>query len=126
MATSITSTVNKKVVINGIQQIIAFNWHQVGEKYNEKFYTKKTKYGTYRQSEYMRDCVFQINKKEYNLQTLFVELAGGGYARYFIVDGIKFNDSHKKVIEYLLNNNNQHESKTNYSHVANLIDIFGF
>ena len=41
MATSITSTVNKKVVIKGIQQIIAFNWHQVGEKYNEKSYTKK-------------------------------------------------------------------------------------
>jgi hypothetical protein len=103
MATSITSEVNKKVEINGIQQIVAFNWYPVGEKYNEKSYMKKTKWGTYKQSEYMRNCIFQINEKEYNLETLFVELAAGGYARYFIVDGIKFNDSHKKVIEFLLN-----------------------
>lgn len=102
MATRVITAVNKKVVVNGIQQTVSFKWYPEGESYDEKSYIKKTKWGTFMQKEYKRKCVFIIDGKEYQLQTLFVELAAGGYSRYFIVDGIKFNDSHKRVIEYLL------------------------
>jgi hypothetical protein len=102
MSTEVTTAVNKTVTVNGIIKSVSFNWHPVGERYDEKSYMKKTKWGAFMQKEYMKKCVFIIDGKEYQLQTLFVELAGGGYSRYFVVDGIKFNDSHKKVIEHLL------------------------
>ena len=102
MSTEVTTSVNKKVTVNGIIRLVSFNWYQVGERYDEKSYMKKTQWGTFMQKEYMKKCVFIIDGKEYQLQTLFIELAAGGYSRYFIVGGMKFNDSHKKVIEYLL------------------------
>jgi hypothetical protein len=110
MSTEVTTSVNKKVPVNGILQTVSFNWHPVGERYDEKSYMKKTKWGTFMQKEYMKACVFIIDGKEHQLQTLFVELAAGGYSRYFIVDGIKFNDSHKKVIESLLKRNHNENS----------------
>jgi hypothetical protein len=94
----------KEVEVNGKQQIVSF-YYLVGERIEEKSYMKKAKWGTFIQKEYTNNCLFFINGEKHHLQTLLIELAGGGYSRYFIVDGIKFNDSHKNVIEYLLNKN---------------------
>lgn len=95
--------VSKNVTVKGTQKTVLFYWGLDDNRSIEiKEYKKRTRWGTFTQKETLCNCYFMIDNKRYDLQTIFVELAGGGYSRYFLVDGIKFPDSHKKVIEHLL------------------------
>ena len=97
------ATIQKKITVKGKAKKVSFRIEFSSVNYNHKEYKKRTRWGTFTQKEFTCNCLFVIDGKGYPLECLTIRLAAGGYSRYFLIDGLKFNDSHKKVIEYILN-----------------------